>query len=302
MEFGLSRYKRQQKLLIKLLRSLDSIFFKEYSRKHLKVQILSKEGSIATVKALDFIWKLDTTRYIDEYILKNGIFEPESTALIQKLVEPSMIVLDVGANFGYYTLQFARLVGENGYVYAFEPVDRYRARLGEHLRLNNIRNVEVINKALSNKIATAKISVGECSATFHWCSPGEAEEVQEVHLTTFDAFVEEHKIQKIDFLKVDLDGHELMFFEGAKNTLRKVKPIMLVEFCQEFLYASGTAAWDLADKLENLGYVLISTKSRRAFQNRQECFKEVANFSHSVNVLCIPSASELLDVFKGGVL
>lgn len=288
-----------RRILIKVFKKMENMLSKGDESRYSRTKVLSMDGNIATVKALGFIWKLDAKRYLDRDILNNGVFEPYSTALVQQLVKPDMIVGDVGANFGYYTLQFGRLVGQNGYVYAFEPVDRYRIRLLEHLKLNNITNVEVINKALSNKIGKAQISVGECSGTFHWCVPKDAEEVQEVFITTFDTFVEERKIQKLDFLKVDLDGHEPMFLEGAQNTLTKFKPIMLIEFCQLSLHAAGSAAWDLVDKLEDFGYVLVSTKSRKVFPNRLECLKEVANFSHSINVLCIPSGSELLDVFGG---
>lgn len=290
-----------RRILIKILKKIKYILSEVYKDIYFRTKIISKKGNIATVKALGFIWKLDTKRYIDREILNNGVFEPYATALVQQLLKPGMVVGDIGANFGYYTLQFGRLVGQSGYVYAFEPVSRYRKRLLEHLKLNDITNVEVINKALSNKIGKAQIYVGECSGTFHWCAPKDAEEVQEVPVTTFDAFVQEHKIQKLDFLKVDVDGHEPNFLQGAQNVLIKFKPIMLFEFCQESLYAAGSAAWDLVDKLEDLGYVLVSTKSRTEFLTRQECLKEVANFSHSVEVLCIPSGSELLNIFGGGV-
>ena len=89
-----------------------------------------------------------------------------------------------------------------------------------------------------------------------------------------------------------------MFIEGARNTLAKLKPVMIIEFSQIGLHVAGSSAWELADKIEELGYILVSTKSKKVFQNRLECLKEVANFSHEVNVLCIPLESKLLDNFK----
>ena len=217
------------------------------------------------------------------------------------LVKPGMIVGDIGANFGYYSLQFSRLVGENGFIFAFEPVNRYMIRLLEHLKLNNIMNVEVIDVALSNKIGEAQISVGECSGTFHWSSSNEPDDLQDVCVSTLDAFVKERNIKKLDFLKVDLDGHEPMFLDGAKNTIERFKPIMIIECSQESLFISGSSAWNLLDKLEELGYILISERTRKIFSNRLECLKEVGNFTNSANILCVPFGNHLLNQFKGSI-
>ena len=278
--------------LMRVLKKLEYILIKGNKKRRFSVKIIFMNKNIAKVKVLGFIWKLNTTRYLDRVILENGIFEPYSTTLVNELIKPGMVVADIGANFGYYTLQFGRLVGKSGYVYAFEPVDRYRIRLLEHLKMNNIINVEVINKALSNKQGKAQISVGECSGTFHWCSQQRAEEVQEVLITTLDIFVEENKIQKLDFLKVDLDGHEPMFLEGAQNTLTKLKPIVLIEFCQYSLYAAGYQGWELADQLESLGYVLYNERTRKPFATRRDFLMYAVNFSHSVNVLACPGGAK----------
>lgn len=281
-----------RKFLIRVLKKIEHILTERSKKKYPRTKILSTDGNIIKTEALGFIWKLDKNRYLDKSILDNGVFELESTELVQKFIKPGMIVADIGANFGYYTLQFGRLVGKSGYVYAFEPVDRYRIRLLEHLKMNNIINVEVINKALSNKQGKAQIFVGECSGTFHWCSQQRAEEVQEVLITTLDTFVKENKIQKLDFLKVDLDGHEPMFLEGAQNTLTKLKPIVLIEFCQYSLYAAGYQGWELADQLESLGYVLYNERTREPFATRRDFLMYAVNFSHSVNVLACPGGAK----------
>ncbi len=67
-------------------------------------------------------YELDLTQYIDSTIYFQGSFEAETTAVIERLVEPGMVVLDIGANIGSHTLRLARLVGQNGLVIAFEPM------------------------------------------------------------------------------------------------------------------------------------------------------------------------------------
>jgi FkbM family methyltransferase len=285
----------KNKRLSKILHCFS--FQKKCSVDYTPVKILSVEENIVTAEVHGFIWKLDKTRYLDNQILKHGVFEKESKELIEDLVHPGMVVADIGANFGYYTLPMSKLVGPQGYVYAFEPVDRYRHRLLEHIKLNNIINVEVSNYALSNASGHGQINIGECSGTFHWCAPQKPEFTQKVILTTLDTYIEKREINKLDFIKVDLDGHETFFLEGAKNTLLKYKPIVLIESSQMNLHEAGSAAWELVDMIEDLNYTLISAKSRKIFPSRLDCLKEVANFSHSADILCIPSCHKLLELF-----
>lgn len=290
--------------LIKILRKLDNILFKNNLKiktpppKKTGARIISENGNIVMAEALGIIWKLDKQRYLDREILEYGVFDPYTTAVVNQLVKPGMVVIDVGANFGYYTLQFAKLTGRTGCVYAVEPVDRYRERLIDTLKLNNVTNVKVIGNALSNKQGKSRISVGECSATFHWQEQYSPEESYEVPVTTLDALVKENKINKLDFIKIDMDGHETTFLEGAEKRLTVFKPLMIIEFCQSGLYTAGSASWELADKLESTGYAMVSVKSKKVYPNRRECLRETANFSHSVDVLCIPLENPILKEFS----
>src|SRR5580704_1597867 len=98
-----------------------------------------------------FRWRLDMNSNIALEMLQYGIWEPQTTALVKDFVSPGTQVLSVGANIGYYVLLMARIVGDNGHVWAFEPTKRYRDLLQQHLSMNNLEGrVTVIPYGLSD--------------------------------------------------------------------------------------------------------------------------------------------------------
>ncbi len=90
-----------------------------------------------------------TDSIVSPMLLRDGYFEPYETTLIESVVKPGDVVLDIGANIGYYTLIFARLVGEQGRVYAFEPDPTNFQLLKKNIRANGYHNVVFINKAVA---------------------------------------------------------------------------------------------------------------------------------------------------------
>ena len=108
------------------------------------------ENRNVSVKRVGLHWKLSTSSCVERDLLLSGAFESVTTNLLRDLVEPGMTVVDVGANIGYFTLQFAMAVGTSGQVWAFELVPEYRQRIDEHLKLNSLgENVTVFPYGLS---------------------------------------------------------------------------------------------------------------------------------------------------------
>src|SRR3990167_6694466 len=94
---------------------------------------------------------LEEDKYVGELIASTGQYEPYESKLLIKNIKDGDIVIDVGANIGYYTLLFAKKVGENGKVFAFEPDSASFAILEKNIKDNKFRNVEAFNIALSDK-------------------------------------------------------------------------------------------------------------------------------------------------------
>jgi len=139
------------------------------------------------------------------------------------IVEPAIgeVVLDIGASVGDTSLWFSKKVGSTGKVYAFEPEPKNFQILLGNIEQNNVKNVTPLNIGLSDREGRMKIVSGG-SASFLAESEGEAE----VTVTTIDEFVRDNKLPKVDFIKMDVEGHEMNVLRGANETMRAFKPKM----------------------------------------------------------------------------
>ena len=247
------------------------------------------EGRHVSVNRGGLLWRLSTSSCIERDILFSGAFEFETTNLLRDLVEPGMTVVDVGANIGYFTLQFAKAVGNYGQVWAFEPVPEYRQRIVEHLKLNALgKNVTVFPYGLSDQENEQEISVGEASATLHWTSsvvPPQAKIL--IQLKTLDRIVSEQELDHLDLIKIDIDGHEPDFLRGAAEVIRKFRPVIVMEMAQHCLHVAGSTVELLRKQLEDLDYVICNESTRRPFQTETDFLFTCANYSHSANVLAV---------------
>ncbi len=228
----------------------------------------------------DLFW-LDPVKYLDKCIIKTGSFERKSTELFKKVIKEGDTVIDVGANIGYYSVISSRLVGENGKVIIFEPTHHYREILETNLKVNNINNAEVYNYGLSNKEGRKDIFIGDCSATLHWVGDSSAIKKERIKLKTF---VSEQNIKKIDFVKIDIDGHEPLFLEGAWDSLEKLKPIILLEVNHENYVEAGYTAWDFFTLLKERKYH-IYTEELEEIDSKSLFLKICGNFTHSANIV-----------------
>ena len=207
-----------------------------------------------------------------------GDYEPWNTRVFRRVVRPGDIVFDVGANFGWFTALFAKWVGPTGEVHAFEPV-AHLARLTEDaIALNHVDGVVRLNIAalgadegsltvftfdgLPHGHASAS-NLGRRDAVGHPC-----------RLTTIDHYVERASLPRVDFVKVDVEGHELEVFLGGAQTLgRPDAPIVSFEVNPACLRPRGIGAGDLQSFLEGVGYTAFWSLDRhgpRRIQRVQE--------------------------------
>ena len=236
-------------------------------------------------------WKLCLDRYIDRTIAVEKTFEPETTELVKSIVKPGMRVLDIGANIGYFTNIISKQVGKSGAVFAFEPVSGYRSQVEWHVKTNHFSDiVKIYPFGLSDKSCKLKIGMDNISASLHWTPKTPPSNYEEIELQRLDDIVEKESIGKIDFIKIDIDGHEPFFVDGAVEFFKKNSPIILVEFANLNLFVAGSDAISLKEKLEKLGYVLYSEKTKLPFPSVNEFLTECGNYKYSANVWAIPRA------------
>jgi FkbM family methyltransferase len=180
-----------------------------------------------------------------------GSFEPNEFAFLDKVLRPGMTFIDVGANDGYYSLFAAQKVGEHGHVLAVEPSTRERANLKRNIARNGLANVTVIPVALgdSDGVAVLRLAQGAHSGhntLGHFANDGvQAESTEQVTVRTLDDVVAEQKFERIDVIKIDVEGAEASVIAGGKSTLCKTRPVVVLEISDKALRGQGSDAQQL---------------------------------------------------------
>lgn len=223
-----------------------------------------------------------------------GEYERSVTQIITPLVREGDVCLDVGANFGWYSTLFQRHVGTTGEVHSFEPVLSTYEELSNNISLmKSSSNVFVNNLALSDESGEVTMNL------FEGLSPGHAslsahERDDAVSFkcraVTLDSYLNENKVREVNFVKVDIEGAELMFLKGAENLFKQaVPPIWLMEMA--------------LNQSKNFGYYpddLISFMRERAdydFYKVDEARTKIIKIDgfekHDIgaNVICFPRGS-----------
>jgi FkbM family methyltransferase len=143
-----------------------------------------------------------------------GSYEKECAGAIQSLVKPGMVVYDIGANVGFYTLAFSRLVGDSGQVFAFEPEARNSYMIRQHLDLNQVKNVTLVQAAVSDRAGLVSFE------GFNEIGKIVEESAYRVPAINLDEFIAIGNPPPA-FVKMDIEGAECAALGGAQSILKK---------------------------------------------------------------------------------
>lgn len=158
-------------------------------------------------------------------------YETEHHAALESLLEPGAVFVDVGANKGDFSLLAARLVGSAGRVLAVEPEPQNRRWLDRTIELNGVGDVvSVAEVALDAEDGSATLHLGEMSG-WHSLTPG-ASTGGAVTVATrrLDSLLTDHGLDRVDVVKIDVEGAELRVLAGASGLLaRAVPPVLLLD-------------------------------------------------------------------------
>jgi FkbM family methyltransferase len=192
---------------------------------------------------------------VASYLL--GKAEEPLQALLQQWLSPDMTVYDIGANVGFLTVIAARLVGETGRVYAFEPVSSLANRAEYNANLNQFQQVIVQRKALGNRDGEATFQLAPDVMTGALLSRPTVESYSETMLTVeirkLDTLVEIDKLTPPDLIKIDVEGAEADVLDGGTHVLRKTRPLLIIE-----VHSTSVAVAERLAQLDYVGRVLGS--------------------------------------------
>lgn len=217
----------------------------------------------------------------------NGEFEPMETSIVKKMVKKGDYVIDIGANIGYYTLIMAKLVGETGKVFAFEPDPNNFELLKKNVEYNGYKNVVLFNQAVSNENGTLKLYYtqnGSISRTF---DAGDGRQTMDIQAVRLDDVIKE----KIDFIKIDIEGFEIMAMKGAYNILNTYHPTVISEFTPRDIAKLGFKAKDYLRMYELLGYDIYDADEEASKVESIEPDDLIAKYPEDgilhTNIVCI---------------
>ena len=197
---------------------------------------------------------------ISRILLTAGSWERGTTRLFEDIIQKGMVVLDVGANIGYFTLIAAKLVGEEGKVFAFEPEPYNFDLLARNLKLNGYHHVIPIQKAISDKNGRATLFLDKTQWGQHSLSRGNVTNFSgnsvEVEVQTLDDFLKDFG-HRVDFAKIDVQGAESAVIQGMRQIIKNNKNLKLVvQFSPEQLRGFDSSPEELLNRLTGYGFKL----------------------------------------------
>jgi FkbM family methyltransferase len=185
-----------------------------------------------------------------------GSYEKGTTKLFRDLIEEGMVILDIGANIGYYSLFAAKLVGEKGTVFAFEPAPDNFALLVKNIELNGFSNIIPVQKAVSSKTGRGRLFLSS-DPVLHSMHQHNGKRSIEVEVTSIDEFIENRNCP-VDLIKMDVEGLEMRALEGMLETIKRNPNLKIItEFSPDCLQKSGSPPMEFLKKLMDCGFKLF---------------------------------------------
>jgi FkbM family methyltransferase len=197
-------------------------------------------------------------------IFFRGSYSGNQLSVLERHLKRDSIFVDVGANQGEFSIAAAR-IATNGKVIAFEPVSEYRNRLEENSKLNGFDNIVIVPVALAD--AEAKVPIYDADGAFSdgtrndgVTSLYESKNLNRVReyvtVRRMDDVLQELQIDRVDIVKLDIEGGEWSALKGALETLKRYRPVLIFEVGSETCRAAGYEASRFVQWIEELGYRL----------------------------------------------
>lgn len=235
------------------------------------------------IETIDGItYDLDLGEMIDVCIYVRR-FEKDVTSTIEETCKSGFVVLDIGANIGAHCLRFARIVGDKGMVYAFEPTNFAFRKLQRNIALNGFGNVQAFQVALANQ----NLAQQNISYRSSWKSDGSyVEESSVVDFVRLDDWTNNHPLERLDVIKIDVDGNEFSVLDGGRELLRKFKPMLIAEVGAWHFMEEQRNPWRI---LADMGYRFWDLKTKEEYSTlqriKEKLPEEDPEMGFSINVI-----------------
>ena len=226
----------------------------------------------------------------------SGVFGPRDTQTVKDNVFSGNIVVDLGANIGYFTCLLAKIVGEGGKVFAFEPDPRNLKLLRRNIQENDYKNVIIADKAVSDvngsctlyssqkKFGANRIFESKKNQTRDFIP------IKSETICLDDYFEKQNLLKKIDFIKIDIEGSEFRAFNGMKKILELNNNLKIfTEIAPSLLEDAGSSGKQVLDFLQEHKFInfFISDNRKNTLSKitKNELLIQLEQL-HIINILC----------------
>lgn len=223
-------------------------------------------------------------RTFRSYII-SGVWEELTTEMFRRVIKKGDIVVDLGANIGYFTLLAARLVGKEGKVYAFEPEPVNYSLLLKNIEINGYKNIVPVQKAISSTTGTVRLFIDNEDSGGHTIRQyNDKMEFVEIESVTLDDYFRD-KGHPINVIKMDIEGAEMAALSGMNRIIKENKNLkMFVEFYFPGIRRSGDSPEEFA---------------RRLLEDYHFSILAISDYTKNRKHLRINNVDELMNLCKG---
>jgi FkbM family methyltransferase len=224
-----------------------------------RIEITGDELLVVTAGGTRLVWYPEDLRTAPDVLVNTGAYEPVESAALLKAAAGAHVIFDVGANIGFYSLSWAAGLAPGGTIHAFEPVPATFDRLCRNVELNALGDkVRTSNFALGSEKSTVTIFLpafsGSSASSLKNLHPEEESVQVEAAVERLDEYFLACGLDRLDFMKIDVEGAELLVLQGGRETLARHKPLLFMELLRKWARPFGYHPNDVIALLGEEGY------------------------------------------------
>ena len=278
------------------MKTSTKIFFAKYLAYFIRffIKFLGKNAKKLIVKRNNIFFSLNLFEGIDFAVFLN-FYEKNVVNFYSKIIKSSFVIVDIGSNFGFHTLNFSKLT-PSGKVFSIEPTSFAYNKLKKNINLNPILKKNIVfdqvflsrlNINLKNKYVYASWPLSNTKKKVHPILMGQEKKIQGCNVKSFDNYILRRRIKNLDMIKIDVDGNEYDIIKSGEKTIKKFKPIIMIEFCP-FLHENKHLNF-IINFFNKFNYDFIdSSNSNKLELKNVEDINKLISYGSSKNIFLIP--------------
>jgi FkbM family methyltransferase len=229
---------------------------------------IDSEGLILELihQGIAFSWNADDPRTAVASLVAIGEYEVRETEILRAIASESRLILDIGANVGYYAVVLGKSLSQGARIFSFEPLPSSFSQLQRNVTLNGLDAVVTsLPFALSDVNGEAELHVpivsGTSATSMRLLHPEESNSAIKVVTRKLDDVVSEQQMERVDLIKIDVEGAEWLALQGGWKLIEACRPTIFAELLRKWSAGFGYHPNRVLEALHGLGYKCFAVNS-----------------------------------------